>query len=313
MKKILLSLIVTMGALNAAAQTEVLKIDLGDTVVTYKLADIKEISFDTEEEKVDTTLFHSFDGYLMVSSQYFQDQYYGNQAKLAVYKTSKGEYIVTFSDPQWGDAVFGNVSVGRELAGEGINTMAYRGNVSTYSATLSGPMTTPVITMPNVMSGTVITFHVGQPPVAYLIEGNHKGTNNVVVGGQFGPYTAEITYKITANKDGSINIVLPEYPLTGTVMGDLTLGSYTISNIAYDAERGAFFRDYTNDGLTMHLTAVNNGQTTMNSDYTFERYGGSITITPTETGINVSHTFQPGAMPFGITATMEGVKQANLR
>ena len=313
MKKHLLSIVAVFCTLAVNAQKEVMRIDLGNSVVTYKLEDIKEITFDVEEEEIDTTLFHDFNGYITVSAQYFQDQYYGDQAKLAVYKTSKDEYIVTFSDPTWGDAVFGNVSVGRELAGEGTCTMAYRGQVSTYPATISGPMSTPVITMPAVMGGTSITFHVGQAPAAYTTEGNHKGTNSVVVGGQFGPYTAEITYKITANTDGSINIVLPEYTLTGTVMGDLTLGTYTISNIAYDTEKGAFYRDYTNDGLSMHIKAVKNGETTMDSDYTFEQHGASITITPTESGISVSHTFQPGAMPFGITATMEGVKQANLR
>ena len=265
-----------------------------------------------DEEKADTTLFHSFDGYIFVTSGYFTNSYYGNDAKLAVYKTSNDEYIVTFSDPQWGDVMFPNVAIGRELSAEGTLTMAYRGKVSDYAATLSGPMSVPVISMPDVMGGTTITFHPGQAPLSYTSAGNYKGTNNVVVGGQY-PYEANITCKLTAQTDSTVSITLPEYELAGTMMGDLTLGSYTISNIAYDAKRGAFYRDYTNDGLQMHMKAVKDGNTTMDGDYTFEANGATIEIKIADDQVSIVNTYQPGRMPFPIEATFEGTKVPTLK
>ena len=89
-------------------------------------------------------------------------------------------------------------------------------------------------------------------------------------------------------------------------MGDLTLGAYTVSNVAYDQERGAYYRDYSADGLTFHLTAVNNGATTMDNDYDFTRLG-TIEVKATEAGgVSVVNTFQPGAMPFPVESVFEG-------
>ena len=436
MKRYILSLIAAATMLCANAQTEVLKINLGDTTVIYKVADIQEMTFDTVEEQADTTLFHSFNGYITVSTAYFTDTYYGNDAQLGVFKTSEDEYLVTFSDPTWGDAFFGHVQIGQALSAEGTIKMFDRhsGGYKSYDCTLSGPMTTPVITIPSLMGGTSITFHVGAAPAGYLVAGKydaarsvtipampqmgtvvqdtvsvtlaagtdpatanitlpactyngmelpeitlegialtddgngsytiaetsyeasgaagivsgtvapgsslslhvtmaygsmpfelsmdystpvepelyvtagqHKGGVSVMVGGQFGPYTqTDITYGIEDNGDGTINVVIPGFQLSGTVMGDLTLGAYTVSNVAYDLERGAYYRDYSADGLTFHLTAVNNGATTMDNDYDFTRLG-TIEVKATEAGgVSVVNTFQPGAMPFPVESVFEG-------
>ena len=307
MKKLFTLMFATLLATTIQAQVRG-DMDDDNKVTTNDIVILIEKYLDVQKaEKVDTTLFHAFDGYIIVSSAYFTNSYYGDAAKLAVYKTSKDEYIVTFSDPQWGDAIFHNVNVGGELSGEGTLTMDYRGKIGTYEATIGGPMTTPIITMPSVMGGTTITFHVGAAPAAYKAAGSWKGTNTVVVGGQF-TYTADITYKITSNDDGTINIVVPEYQLPGTVMGDLTLGTYTIANIAYDKERNAFYRDYANDGLSMHLKAEKDGSATMDSDYTFENNDANILVKLTDEGIEVVNNFQPGRMPFPIACSFSGTK-----
>lgn len=311
MRKYILTLIAAVVTLTCTAQTEVLRIRLADREVTFNIADIQEMSFDTLDEPADTTLFHSFKGYIIVSTQYFQNSYYGSDAELAVYKTSEGEFIVTFSDPTWGEGFFGHVQVGQSLSGEGTMSIASQqsGQVKEYEATISGPMTAPVITIPSLMGGTTIQFHVGEPPVAYQIVGNHVGLVSVTVGGQFGPYLHEdVTYKIVANEDGTVNLVMPQYELTGTVMGDLTVGGYTVSNIAYDEELGAFVRDYTGDGLSMHLIAVNDGTTTMDNDYELTKLG-NVVIQPTSDGITIVNSFQPGNMPFPIVATFTSNSQ----
>lgn len=70
------------------------------------------------------------------------------------------------------------------------------------------------------------------------IAGSYSGTVSDAVG-SMATYTADITVTIEENADGTINFIYPEYQLTGTVMGDLTLGTVTIPNIPFSEEKGA--------------------------------------------------------------------------
>lgn len=151
-----------------------------------------------------------------------------------------------------------------------------------------------------------MTFITEAASAAEEIAGSYTGTNTVVVGGQF-TYTAETAADITANEDGTVNFTWHEYELAGTVMGDLTLGTCTISNIAYDEAKGAFYRDFSADGISQHLKAEQNGNVTMDKDYVLGATS-TILIEKTDDGIKVSSPFKLGAMPFPITASYEGNK-----
>lgn len=151
----------------------------------------------------------------------------------------------------------------------------------------------------NVEDVKEITFE--EESLASSFAGEYTGINSVSVGDMF-TYTADITYKITANEDGTINLHVPSYQLPGTVMGDLTLGEYTVSNIAFDDARSAFYRDYVDDGLTFHFTCVSNGETTMDSDYTFKP-DSNVSIEKGDDGLKVVNSFKMGSMPFQIVAT----------
>ena len=121
---------------------------------------------DDDEKKVEDeqpTVIHEFKGYIYVTSQYFTDKFYGNDATLSVLR-SNGVHSVKFTDPQWGVALFPDVQLGEVLNGKGTLTMVYRGQEGTYDATLSGPMMQPVITIPDVMGGTTIKFQPGTAP-----------------------------------------------------------------------------------------------------------------------------------------------------
>lgn len=315
MKKIFTFILATLLMGTANAQQNKYDVDQDGSVTVSDITTLINMYLNQgTEERSDTTLFHEFTGYIFVTSAYFTDSYYGNEATLAVYKTSEGEYIATFSDPQWGEATFTHITVGQELAGEGTLTMLYHGKMYEYAATIGGPMTTPVITIPDVMGGTSITFHVGTAPVCYTTAGIYDGTNTVVVGGMFA-YTSDITYKITANPDSTINIVVPDIQLTGTIMGDISMSSYTISNVAWDETREAFYRDYSKDNLSVHMTIVQNGNTTIDDDYVFsEENAVNILAKPLEEeGIKIVNNFKPGKMPFPIAATFEGTKTPNLK
>lgn len=132
----------------------------------------------------------------------------------------------------------------------------------------------------------------------------------VNVGGMF-PYSCEnVTYNVNKYMDGDVqkvDVEVPTYTLDNTVMGNLTLGTYTVKGLTYDEEKGGFFRDYKEDGLSFHFTAEQNGNKTMDGDYEFNaqkdnnilvKYNGS-KIT------DIVNTFQMGAMPFGIVSNFK--------
>lgn len=131
---------------------------------------------------------------------------------------------------------------------------------------------------------------------------------NVNVGGQF-PYANEsVTYNVRKYMDGDVqkvDVEVPTYTLDNTLMGNLTLGTYTVKGLTYDEEKGGFYRDYKNDGLKFHFIAEKDGNKTMNGEYEFNtakdnnilvKYNGS-KIT------DIVNTFQMGAMPFGIVSS----------
>lgn len=131
---------------------------------------------------------------------------------------------------------------------------------------------------------------------------------NVNVGGMF-PYANEgVTYNVRKYMDGDVqkvDVEVPTYTLDNTVMGNLTLGTYTVKGLTYDEEKGGFYRDYKNDGLSFHFIAEQNGNKTMDGDFEFNsakdnnilvKYDGS-KIT------DIVNTFQMGAMPFGIVSS----------
>lgn len=131
---------------------------------------------------------------------------------------------------------------------------------------------------------------------------------NVNVGGMF-PYANEsVTYNVRKYMDGDVqkvDVEVPTYTLDNTLMGNLTLGTYTVKGLTYDEEKGGFYRDYKEDGLSFHFTAEKDGNKTMDGDYEFNaqkdnnilvKYNGS-KIT------DIVNTFQMGAMPFGIVSS----------
>lgn len=149
-------------------------------------------------------------------------------------------------------------------------------------------------------------------PITYSIESyyvkEYAGLNSVTVGGQFGPYEADVTHKIRTYVEDEVtkmDVEIPTYQLNGTVMGNLTLGTYTVMGLTYDESKGGYYRDYAADGLTVHLTAVRGGTTTMDADYALSAVGGENILVEMANGrAKITNNFQPGAMPFQIAAIM---------
>lgn len=92
---------------------------------------------------------------------------------------------------------------------------------------------------------------------------------NVNVGGAFN-YNNNVTYNVRKYMDGNVqkaDVEIPTYTLDNTVMGNLTLGTYTVKGLTYDEEKGGFYRDYKDDGLTFHFSAETGGKKTIDGNY----------------------------------------------
>lgn len=305
MKKIYTLILLLIPAFCLQAQNVKINLANGD-FVSYKADQISSIEFNAEEE----VLFHEFTGWLLVSSGYFNDMYYGDQAVVKVYRKGEG-YTCRFYDDTWGIGSFDITIAKGQISGTGTLTMDnHRGSLTAYEATMSGTMTAINISVPGVMGGTSIKWNYGAAPENYKTSGTWKGTNNVNVGGTY-DYSAEnVKLVVKANADGSVSLTIPEYSLSGTVMGDITLGSYTIDNIPWNEEKGGFYKEYADGTLKVHFKAVKDGTTTLDSDYLFNNKSTttSILIQRTDAGVTFTNTFSLGNMPFPITAVMDGAK-----
>ncbi|MGN1375687.1 MAG: hypothetical protein ACI4V5_03945 [Prevotella sp.] len=154
--------------------------------------------------------------------------------------------------------------------------------------------------MPLEMTYAVTSFYV--KPVTNSI--------SVVVGGSFTYTNNSVTYnvrKYMENDIEKVDVEVPSYTLNGTVMGDITLGTYTVKGLLYDENMGGYYRDYKDDGLSFHFTAEQNGVTTMDGEYSFNSQKDN-NILVKYNGSNISsivNTFQMGAMPFGIVTVFD--------
>ena len=135
-----------------------------------------------------------------------------------------------------------------------------------------------------------------------------SGTISVTIGGKFTYTNPDVTYqlqKYTDNGVEKLDVYVPSYTLDNTMMGNLTLGQYTIKGLVYDEAKGGFYRDYANDGLTFHFTAVKGDEKTMDADYTFNsEVPNNILVKYNGTTVEqIVNTFQMGTMPMGIVST----------
>lgn len=310
MKKIFTLVIVSLlSALAVQAQT--LKVTKTDgNVVTYNASDISKIEFLPSETPSQPKLIHEFAGYLTVKNRVLDNVRFDTGAKIKVLQDG-AKFLAEFSDTQWGTGSFVITMNKHAINGTGKMKIANPragGAVEEYDATMSGSMTEIKISIPSLMGGTDITWHYAEASAASKVAGNYTGTTSLKVGDSFGPFTsATVGYKITANEDGTINVTASEENYTGvTMMGNLTLGTYTVKNLAYDKESNSFVRDYSNDGLKVHFKAV--GGMPIDNEYSFKATSKMV-VTVDESGtLTIKNNYSLARMPFPISATYTGTK-----
>lgn len=158
------------------------------------------------------------------------------------------------------------------------------------------------------------TFTYGSMPfpVTYTVKGYYvkpvTDAISVCVGGAYTYTNSSVTYNVRKYKDGDVekvDVTVPAYTLDNTLIGNLSLGAYTVKGLVYDSEQGGFYRDYKDDGLTFHFSAEQNGKTTINGDYVFNKEkDNNILVKYDGTKVtSIINKFQMGAMPSDIVST----------
>ena len=135
--------------------------------------------------------------------------------------------------------------------------------------------------------------------------GVHTGTMTLNVADRFN-YEAVMDVAVTGNEDTkTLTVNLPEYTLTGTMIGDITIGALTIDGLVWNEELGGYYRSYGGQGLTMHFKAVQNGTTTMDNDYPLNETSTILVRIDSDGKLVMDNPFQLGAMPLPLTATFK--------
>ena len=137
--------------------------------------------------------------------------------------------------------------------------------------------------------------------------GEYSGNLTLNIAGQY-DYDTDIRIKISDEENGTLSIAFPEYELSNTLMGDITMGNLTLKPLTYDSSKGGLYLNYGDAGITQYFKAERNGTVTMDGDYTLNA-PSDILVTQDESGeITIVNSFRIGAMPMPITATFIGHK-----
>ena len=146
-----------------------------------------------------------------------------------------------------------------------------------------------------------------QPSLIDGYVGEFSGQLTLNIAGQY-DYDTNIKVLISKGENETLSVSFPEYALSNTLMGDITMGSLTLENLTYDSSKGGFYLDYGEAGKNQYFKAERNGTVTMDSEYPLNA-PSDILITKNEGGqITVVNSFRIGAMPMPITATFVGHK-----
>lgn len=137
-----------------------------------------------------------------------------------------------------------------------------------------------------------------EPSLAKEYAGTYDGIITLNVGGQYS-YDSHIKCIITEGTDETISVTFPEYSLSGTMMGDMTLGQLTISNLVYDDAKGGFYRNYGSEDIS---------QTMNGTAYTLNSPSSILVVKDINGKLTINNSFIMGKMPLPLTVIFTGEK-----
>lgn len=124
------------------------------------------------------------------------------------------------------------------------------------------------------------------------------------------PLNVSVDYVITDNADGSINVVVPAYDLnvqmSPTIQMQMHIGSFTVKNIAYDANKKAYYKAYADGQLGLEFKMAGSPAKTYKFKGTSE-----ITVSTSEDGkISIINNYSlEGNMSDAIMTSASGTKK----
>lgn len=163
----------------------------------------------------------------------------------------------------------------------------------------------------NKTDGTQVTYQASEvKSVEFVgeaentVAGNWTGKDSVVVAGTM-KYLADgdLVYTVSENADGTINVIVPEHQVKATAIGDLTLGTFTVSNIPAVTEGESWKKDFSDDKVQFHFTAPTMG---MDKDYVLNNASIDVSLNAGE--ITIAIAYKPGKSPMNITEKFVGKK-----
>ena len=132
--------------------------------------------------------------------------------------------------------------------------------------------------------------------------GEFSGQLKLNIAGQYDYYT-DIRIIISEGENETLSIAFPEYELSNTLMGDITMGSLTLENLTYNPSKGGFYLDYGEAGISQYFKAERNGTVTMDSKYQLNAPSDILITQGVDGKIKVVNSFRIGSMPMPIIAT----------
>ena len=137
----------------------------------------------------------------------------------------------------------------------------------------------------------------------YLKETSGKLDVNVAGGTYSAPSVTFVTRTYLDGETTKVDVQVPSYVLEGTPMGNISVGGYTVQGLTWYEDLGAYFKDYSNDGLSLNFS---NGAN-LNGEYPLNKPGQTMAVEFSGTSISsLVNTFQPGNMPFAIISAFPG-------
>ena len=137
----------------------------------------------------------------------------------------------------------------------------------------------------------------------YLKDTSGKLDVNVAGGTYSAPSVTFWTRTYTDGDATKVDVQVPAYVLEGTLMGNISVGGYTVQGLTWDETLEAYNKDYSNDGLSLYFS---NGSS-ITGIYPLSKPGQKITVKFNGTSVSsLVNTFQPGNMPFVIISTFPG-------
>ena len=299
--KYLFTLVIALlaGVATTTAQTVTITKTDGSTV-KYKASEIKNIQFANEGTPVPPA--HNFTGYILVSSAFFFDTYYGDDAKMEVYAQG-GKTYCKFTDEKWGTGIFEVTLKDNKINGKGKMSIVdpiKGGAAKEYNAIMAGPMTAVNISVTGLMGGTTIKWRFGKASEDIKFSGTYLGDISYSVMGM--NFTAKNTgYCFWVNSDGTYSVQVLGQKIAGTPMGDITLGAYTIDKVSFDVKTRTFSKAYSDDNIKVkyQMGGGANKETVLSEANIKGTFG-------TDGSLQVENTFKFGSMPFPLTGAFNG-------